>query len=809
MAKQGKDYDLVIVESPAKAKTIGGFLGSDYVVKSSYGHIRDLKKNNFGIDVNNNYAPDYIIPDDKKELVTELRRLAKDAKTVWLASDEDREGEAISWHLTEVLNLDAATTKRIVFHEITKGAILHAIETPRTIDMNLVNAQQARRVLDRIVGFELSPILWRKVKPQLSAGRVQSVAVRILVEREREIFAFEAQSAFQTAATFNIKGSSLKAELDKRFSDKETALAFLTKCKDAEYAISSVDTKPASRFPAPPFTTSTLQQEASRKLGLSVSQTMQVAQKLYEAGLITYMRTDSVNLSETAIKSAAAHITETMGAKYLKVRHYKTKSKGAQEAHEAIRPTYLNNTTIDGTSVEKRLYDLIWKRTIASQMADAQVERTTVAITAPTVNGKFLSTAETIVFDGFMKVYAESSDSDETEDVVALMPQVAVGDEAKVKNMTSREKWAQRPARYTEASLVHKLEELGIGRPSTYAPTISTIQQRGYVVKENREGVKRQYQILTLTSKGITDEIKEEMTGAEKGKLFPTDIGMIVNDFLLQYFDEVMSYDFTANVEKQFDDIAEGSMEWQKLIDTFYKPFHVKVEDTIENSEKKSGERELGIDPVSGKKVIVRVGRFGPMAQIGGGDETEKPRYASLRHDQHVETITLEEALSLFALPRNLGKFEDKDVVIGVGRFGPYVRHDGKFVSLKRGVDDPYTIELSTAILRINEKRDADGKKLIREYPEDSLMKVLNGRWGAYIVYDGGNYKIPKGKKADELTYQECKEICSTQEPTGKSKRDIAKKEEKETQKEVKSKSATKKKSTSKTKKTKSSAIKK
>lgn len=763
MAKKANEYDLVIVESPAKAKTIGQFLGDGFVVKSSYGHIRDLKKNNFGVDVVNNYLPEYIIPDDKKSVVDELRKLSSKANAVWLASDEDREGEAISWHLSEVLGLDVATTKRIVFHEITKPAILNAIKTPRTINMHLVDAQQARRILDRLVGFELSPVLWRKVKPSLSAGRVQSVAVRILVEREREIFAFVPKSAFHTVASFAIADGDgrrfdFKAELSKRFDTQAEAESFLKQCVGRAFAISNVETKPTTRTPAAPFTTSTLQQEASRKLGFSVTQTMSIAQKLYEAGLISYMRTDSVNLADTAIAATADVIKQTMGEQYLKVRKYKTKSKGAQEAHEAIRPTYMANTTIEGTPQERRLYELIWKRTVASQMADAQLERTTIRIDAGKSGEYFSSVAEVVKFDGFLKVYSESTDNDDVEEGgVATLPSVAVGQPVLVNSVSSRERWSQKPPRYNEAALVRKLEELGIGRPSTYAPTISTIQQRGYVVKENREGEKRSYNYMELVGSEVVSSVKEEMAGAEKGKLFPTDIGMIVNDFLLNHFEEVMSFDFTANVEKQFDDIAEGNLGWQNVIDEFYRPFHVKVEDTMENSQKNTGERVLGVDPKSGKTVSVRIGRFGPMAQLSDpSNADDKPQFSSLRHGQHIETISLEEALALFELPRTLGDFEGKTVVIGVGRFGPYVRHDSKFVSLKKGVDDPYTIDLETAIARIEEKREADSKKLIKEFSEDTDVRVLNGRWGAYIAFGKDNVKIPKDRVPEDLTYADC-----------------------------------------------------
>jgi len=772
MAKNSNTYDLVIVESPAKAKTIGQFLGDNYIVKSSYGHIRDLKKNNFGVDVEHGYEPEYIIPEDKEAVVAELKKLASKAGSVWLASDEDREGEAISWHLAVVLGLDAQTTKRIVFHEITKEAILNAIKTPRTIDMHLVDAQQARRVLDRLVGFELSPVLWRKVKPQLSAGRVQSVAVRIIVEREREIFAFEPQVSFQTVASFVLNKTGqkydLKAELSKRIKDVDEVKHLLERFKGAKFQVDSVETKPGVRYPAPPFTTSTLQQEASRKLGYSVSQTMSLAQHLYEAGLITYMRTDSVNLAEAAINSAAGVIKSTMGAEYLHSRRYKTNSKGAQEAHEAIRPTHISDMTIDGTPQEKHLYELIWKRTIASQMAEAKLEKTTIHIKTDGVDAQFTASAEVVLFDGFLKVYAESTDDDNNEEGSALLPSVSAGDILDVKEISSRERWSQKPSRYNEASLVHKLEELGIGRPSTYAPTISTIQQRGYVVRESVDGQKREYTQVKLTSKGVEQSVKSEVVGAEKNKLFPTDIGMIVNDFLLQNFDQVMSYDFTAKVERQFDDIAEGNLKWQSVMDSFYKPFHDKVEDTMEHSTKNTGERILGVDPKTGKQVSVRVGRFGPMAQIGDPEEeSESRRYSSLRHGQHVETITLEEALQLFELPRHIGEFEGKDVVIGVGKFGPYIRHDNKFTSLKKGVDDPYTINLDAAIQRIEEKRMSDSQKLIAEFSEDANVKVLNGRWGPYIAWGKTNVKIPKGTDASSLTYEECKAMYEKQESEG------------------------------------------
>ncbi len=811
MGKTLNSYDLVIVESPHKATTIGKFLGDGYVVKSSYGHIRDLKKNASAVDIEHNFEPEYIIPEDKQDIVNELEKLSKKANSVWLASDEDREGEAISWHLAQVLGLDQKTTKRIVFHEITKDAILNAIKNPRTIDMNLVDAQQARRVLDRLVGFELSPILWKKVKPQLSAGRVQSVAVRVLVEREREIFNFNSKNTFQTTAIFTIAEGNreyqLKAELSKRFDTKEEAEAFLKSCIGKNFKIKSVDKKPVTRTPAPPFTTSTLQQEAGRKLGFSVAQTMQLAQRLYEAGLITYMRTDSLNLASVAINTAKQEIVSTLGERYHKTRQYKTKTKGAQEAHEAIRPTYMNQQNVERTQQEQKLYQLIWQRTIASQMADAQLERTTIQIEAGDCN--FVSTAEVVKFDGFMRVYMESTD-EESEEKASVIPDVEVGQELKLYEMTSRERWSQKPARYSEPALVKKLEELGIGRPSTYAPTISTIQQRGYVVKENRDGTSRKYTLLKLTSKGIVEEEREERVGVEKGKLFPTDIGMIVNDFLLANFKDVMSYDFTANVEQQFDEIAEGDLKWQKVIGDFYKPFHVQVTQTMETSTRNNGERLLGVDPKTGKNVFARIGRFGPMVQIGDPNledtKAEKPRFSALRHDQHIETITLEEALTLFELPRNLGNYEDKEVVISIGRFGPYVRHDGKFTALKKGVDDPYTIDLPTAIERIEAKREADRNKLIKEFEEDPEMKVLNGRWGPYIAVGKTNIRIPKSRNAEDLTFEDCKDIIKAsgieiKKPTKKEKATKAEKGSEE--KEKKAKKTKAKKTTKKIRKTK------
>lgn len=784
MGKKAKEQQLVIVESPAKAKTIEKFLGEDFLVKSSYGHIRDLKKNDFGVDVTNNFEPEYVVSDDKAAIVKELKKLADAAPVVWLASDEDREGEAIAWHLYEVLGLQPERTRRIVFHEITKEAILHAIKTPRSINTDLVNAQQARRVLDRLVGFELSPILWRKIKPSLSAGRVQSVAVRILVDREREVFAFDAKSSFRVTGIFAIvdqKGRryDLKAELDTRFQTLEQTRQFLEKCINTQFNVSAVEKKPLTKSPAAPFTTSTLQQEASRKLGFSVSQTMSVAQKLYEAGKITYMRTDSVNLADAALAMAADQITSSMGDEYLKIRKYKTKAKGAQEAHEAIRPTYLEHSTIAGTAAEKRLYELIWKRTIASQMSDAKIEKTTIAIDAGTTGEKFVSTGEVILFDGFLKVYIESTDVEKDgseENDNHIIPPVKQGQSLEMQQIDARERWTQKPPRYTEASLVRKLEELGIGRPSTYAPTISTIQQRGYVVKEDRDGVEREYDYLSLVGEKIKQGKGKEITGSERSKLFPTDIGMVVNDFLVKYFEGVMSFDFTARVEKEFDDIAEGTMQWQKAIGRFYEPFHKRVVDTLENSEKNTGERILGNDPKTGKPVSVRIGRFGPIAQIGSADdENEKPVFASLKHGQHIENISLEEALKLFDLPRTIGEYESKTVVIGIGRFGPYIRHDGKFVSLKKGVDDPYEIELTTAIERINEKREADSKKLIKAFAENETLQILNGRWGAYIAFEGNNYKIPKNSEPEKLSFDECMKIIDSQADKVKTKKGTAK----------------------------------
>ena len=764
--------NLVIVESPAKAKTIEKFLGKDYKVMSSYGHIRDLKKKELSIDLDT-LTPDYEIPDEKKKVVSELKKSAKAAEKIWLASDEDREGEAISWHLCEVLGLDEDKTNRIVFHEITKPAILKAIETPRRLDMNLVNAQQARRVLDRLVGFRLSPVLWRKVKPALSAGRVQSVAVRLIVEREREIQNFNSEPYYRLNAVFAVEGEDgskheVKAELNKRFKSHDEALAFLELCKTSTFKVSSIAKKPLKRTPAPPFTTSTLQQEAARKLGFTVSQTMMVAQRLYEAGRITYMRTDSVNLSALAINTCKEEIERLYGADYGKVRKYQTHSKGAQEAHEAIRPTYIDNVSIDGTSQEKRLYDLIWKRTIASQIADAQIEKTTVNISLESEEGQsttdlqFVANGEVVAFEGFLKVYHESTDDEEnSEDYSHALPVMHEGEALERREITSTERYSQGPNRYTEASLVRKLEELGIGRPSTYAPTISTIQQREYVQKGDRKGEERKYAVDSLLGLKITSKTKKEMAGADKGKLIPTDIGIVVNDFLMENFPEIMDYNFTAKVEQEFDKIAEGKAEWNKEMKTFYQGFEPEVEKVMNaRSEHKAGERELGVDPKSGKPVFVKIGRFGPVVQIGSADDDDKPRFSQLPSDKSMETITLDEALELFKLPRNLGQFEGTDVVIGAGRFGPYVLHDKKYTSLPKE-EDPLTISLDAAINLIQKKRLQDAQRHLKTFEEDAKMEVMNGRYGPYIAYDGKNYRMPKAlhDKAAELTYDQCMDI--------------------------------------------------
>jgi len=766
--------NLLIVESPAKAKTIEGYLGKDFIVKSSYGHIRDLVKSEDAIDINNNFAQKYEVPADKKQVVSELKKLAKEAEMVWLASDEDREGEAISWHLFETLGLKDATTKRIVFHEITKPAILKAIDSPRKIDYNLVNAQQARRVLDRLVGFELSPVLWKKVKPSLSAGRVQSVAVRLIVDREREINKFTAEAAFKIVAIFGKGRDAFKAELPERYAKQEDAEKFLRDCIDADFTISSLETKPAKRSPAAPFTTSTLQQEASRKLGFSVSRTMSVAQKLYESGKITYMRTDSVNLSDTALNAAAKEINSAYGEKYHQLRQYKTKSAGAQEAHEAIRPTYFDAHTIDGDPSETRLYDLIWKRAIASQMSEALFEKTTAKISISTRKEELIANGEVMKFDGFLKVYLESVDDDEEpqngEDN-AILPPLNKGQRLDLQEMSATERYSRPPARYTEASLVKKLEELGIGRPSTYAPTISTIQNRGYVVREEREGKQRNFRVLTLKAQNITKEEKTENTGAERGKLFPTDIGAVVNDFLVQYFKGIVDYHFTAGVEKQFDEIAQGLEEWTDMIRKFYDPFHKEVQNTIETADKATGERDLGIHPESGKKVSVRIGRYGPFVQVGESDtENEvKPLYASLRAGQSIETISLEDALELFKLPKKVGVFEDKEMTVAIGKFGPYIRHNSAFYSLPKDID-PLDVSEERAIEIIVDKRKKDAERLIKTFDENPEVKILNGRWGPYIEFGKQNVKIPKGKEPMELTFEECKALADAEAKAPKKK---------------------------------------
>jgi DNA topoisomerase-1 len=757
--------NLVIVESPAKAKTIEKFLGRDFQVKSSMGHIRDLSKEDLGIDIKNNFKPKYIVPPDKKKIVSELKELVKKTRNVWLASDEDREGEAIAWHLCEELKLDKENTKRIVFHEITKEAIVHAIEHYRGIDQNLVNAQQARRILDRLVGFEISPILWRKVKPSLSAGRVQSVAVRLIVDREREIINFLTTSAYRVTAVFEVKDKDkhvhhLKAELDQRFPDKKDAVAFIGKCRSTTFAVGNVVKKPAKKSPSPPFTTSTLQQEASRKLSFSVSQTMTVAQHLYEAGLITYMRTDSVNLANAALSSAEEVISREFGKEYVNTKNYKTRSKGAQEAHEAIRPVYINNQSITGNSTEKRLYELIWKRTIASQMSDARLEKTTVTIDVSGQREKFIAEGEVLKFDGFLKVYMESSDDESEEKNEVRLPPIDAGMILPYITVNATERFTHYPPRYTEASLVKKLEELGIGRPSTYAPTISTIQQRGYVIKEDRAGKERKFSVITLNKGQVSEQFNTEITGAEKGKLFPDNIGMVVNDFLVEHFADILNYNFTASVEKEFDEIAEGRMNWNDMISRFYKSFHKKVEDTLSKKEITRAERFLGNDPESGKPVYARMARFGAVTQIGETNGTQKPRYAQLRKGQNIESITLEEALDLFKLPRLIGQFEDSDVTVSTGRFGPYVLHSSKFYSLGKE-DDPYTLELDRALEIIGLKREKDSNKVILEFTEDKDLQVLNGRWGPYIHYKKENFKIPRGADPRALSFTECMKIVS------------------------------------------------
>ena len=763
--------NLVIVESPAKAKTIEKFLGKDFRVVSSFGHIRDLAKKNLGIDFKNNFEPDYEIPKEKAKVVSELRKAAADSKNIWIASDEDREGEAIAWHLASVLKLDLLTTKRIVFHEITREAISNAIENPRKVDMNLVNSQQARRILDRLVGFEISPVLWKKVQPSLSAGRVQSVAVRLIVEREREIISFKSEPAFRITAIFTIdsangENATLRAEASKRFPDEKEALKFLELCKNSKYSIASITIKPGTRSPAPPFTTSTLQQEAYRKLGFSVAQTMAVAQKLYEAGKITYMRTDSTNLSNLALVKSREMITSEFGEKYSKTRQFKTKSKGAQEAHEAIRPAYLDNPATAGSQNEKKLYELIWKRTLASQMADAIIEKTTISIDMNNSPVTFQANGEVIKFDGFLRVYTESSDQENTDEDRYVIPPVTKGMLLTYNNITATQKYTLPPSRYTEASLVKKLEELGIGRPSTYAPTISTIQNRGYVSREDRPGEKRQIKIITLQDGKFANSTKTEVTGKEKSKLFPQDIGMIVNDFLIENFSEIVDYNFTAEVEEQFDEIALGKLKWTGMIEKFYSPFHKTITNTLENKERKSGVRVLGNHPETGEPVTVRMGRFGPVAQIGDSGNEEKPRYASLSKNQLLETITLDEALNLFRLPRSLGEYDGGEMVVGIGKFGPYIRFKSKFFSLKKGVDDPYIVTFERAVEIILEKNENDKKKVLKDFGD---IMLLNGRYGPYLVKDKQNYRLPKGTDAEKLSKEDCSKIIENSDKTKKS----------------------------------------
>ena len=764
--------NLVIVESPAKAKTIEKFLGKDYVVKSSFGHIRDLSKKGLGIDIDAHFAPDYEILPDKRKVVDELSKLSKSVDTVWLASDEDREGEAIAWHLAEVLDLPVDKTKRIVFHEITKPAILHAIETPRTIDMNLVNAQQARRVLDRIVGFELSPVLWKKVKPSLSAGRVQSVAVRLIVEREREIIAFHSTPYYRVVAQFyRTDGQTktlFKAELGTRFETKEQAEEFLRKSIGAAYTVTKVEEKPAKRYPAAPFTTSTLQQEAGRKLGMSVAQTMSVAQHLYEQGLITYMRTDSVNLSQQAIAQCKTEITSLFGEKYSAAHNYKTKTKGAQEAHEAIRPSYIDRMHIEGTPAEKRLYELIWKRTVASQMVPADIDRTTIAIGVDGTQWQYGATGEVIRFDGFLRLYSESTDDETSESSEAALPKLVEGEKVTATQVTATERFTAPPARYNEASLVKKLEELGIGRPSTYAPTITTIINRGYVVKQNREEQRRAYTQLTLGAQGrITEKNLTESFGKEKNRLSPTDIGMVVNDYLESQFSQIMDYNFTANVEKEFDRIADGKITWSQMIEDFYGPFHKMVDKAIGTQNDKSAQvRILGTDPATGHTVKARIGRYGPMVEIEGA-EGEKSRFASLKKGQLIASITLDEALELFALPRNLGKYEGEDLIVGIGRYGAYVRYGKSFVSLAKG-DDPYTIGYDRAVELIEQHKAAAAAAAVplKTFTEDADMLIKNGPYGAYIAYKGKNYRMPHGRKPEDMTYEECFEAVKNSKST-------------------------------------------
>ncbi|TXK47922.1 type I DNA topoisomerase [Pontibacter qinzhouensis] len=785
--------NLVIVESPAKAKTIEGYLGKDFVVKSSFGHVRDLPKGNNAIDIQNGFKPTYVVSSDKKEVIAQLKKLAKEAEMVWLASDDDREGEAISWHLTEALDLNDQKTRRIVFREITKNAILNAISSPRGIDMDLVNAQQARRILDRLVGFELSPVLWKKIKTGLSAGRVQSVAVRLVVEREREIERFKAEAAFRVTAKFDVQGKTLEAELPAKFKTEEEAQAFLQRCLGASYTIENLETKPLKRSPAPPFTTSTLQQEASRKLYFSVAQTMTVAQRLYEAGKISYMRTDSLNLSDEAIQGAANAIKTSFGERFVKTRKFKTKSQGAQEAHEAIRPTDFSALTGSTDRNEQRLYELIWKRAIASQMADAEIEKTTASIAigfqqGPGDNNRLVATGEVIKFEGFLKVYIESKDDEDgeatDEDVKGMLPPLSIGQQLQLRQMQALERYSRPAPRYTEASLVKKLEEMGIGRPSTYAPTISTVQKRGYVEKDSRDGKERKFRVLTLQNDSISTQTKTEITGAEKNKLFPTDTAMVVNDFLIEHFPTVIDYSFTANVEAEFDEIAHGTKEWESMLDNFYQKFHKRIESSENISRADvSGARELGTDPATGKTVLAKLGRFGPYVQLGEEDTEAgtKPIYASLRKGQFIESLALEDALELFKLPRIVGTYEEKDMTAAIGRFGPYIRHNSKFYSLPKTID-PLTVTADEAVALIEAKRKADAEKLIKEFPENPEVQVLNGRYGPYIVAGKKNVKIPKGKEPSELTLQECLDLAeATPEKKGRFAKKAAPAAEKKT----------------------------
>lgn len=788
--------NLVIVESPAKAKTIEGFLGKEFTVKSSFGHVRDLPEKGLSIDIKNGFKPDYVVSDDKKKVIDELKKLSSAASMVWLATDEDREGEAISWHLKEALKLDDKKTKRITFNEITKNAILKAIDSPRQIDYNLVNAQQARRVLDRLVGFELSPVLWKKVRPSLSAGRVQSVAVRLLVEREKEIHEFKSVAFYKTVALFKVGNSMMKAELNKRFATKKEAVDFVNQCNGAKFNIEDLVKKPGKKSPSAPFTTSTLQQEASRKLGFSVARTMSVAQKLYEAGHITYMRTDSVNLSDTALTASKNEIIKLFGADYANPKKYVTKSKGAQEAHEAIRPVYFNKQAAGNDASEQRLYELIWKRTIASQMADALLEKTTVTISVSGRKEAFIAEGEVIKFDGFLKVYMEGTDEESEEGNSTMLPPMKVGQKLEYSEISSTQRFSHHPPRYTEASLVKKLEELGIGRPSTYAPTISTVQKRNYVVKEDRDGVKRKYDFILLKDGKVKEDQKEETTGAEKSKLFPTDMGKLVTDFLVQYFGDILDYSFTATVEKEFDDIAQGILKWNDMIKKFYGPFHKDVINTLENSERVKGDRVLGKDPVSGKPVIARIGRFGPMVQIGEATDDEKPRFASLRKEQSIQTITLEQAMELFKLPRTLGNYEGKTVVANIGRFGPYISHNGIFASLRANDgDDPMSITLERAIELLILKKEAIQNSILKTFKENDKAQVLKGRWGAYLKFDGKNFRLPKGTEVDELKYND---VVAIVEQQGGFKKAASKKASPKAKKEAPSKKTSAKKPTKK-----------